>query len=160
MKKPVFAIENGRWGTVYKSEQYKDVYHAGFRVKFDSSGKLQNLTIKTDSDYLTALSYSIDGAPEEVCDKDSWANALLKAANQGGYSAHLPKEFELHVEESESYYALTEKSKAEICKEYKEFINLFRYSFTAGDSIALPNTQPGPKFKNDVSVLHSTSSIT
>ncbi|MGX8737613.1 hypothetical protein [Legionella pneumophila] len=157
--KPVFAKENGRWSTVYNSEKYQDVYFVGFRVKFDGSEKLQTLTIKTDKNYSVALSYSIDGSSDVVCDEFSWTNALLQAANQDGYCAARPKEFELHTKESEYYYALTEASKSAIWKDHKEAMDLFRHSFTAGTAFALPNTKPGPKFQNNASELQSTSSI-
>ncbi|ETO93938.1 hypothetical protein [Legionella oakridgensis] len=156
--KPIFAKENGRWSTVYHSEKYQDVHYVGFKVKFAESEELQTLTIKTTAHYSSALSYSIDGNPDVICDEHSWVNALLQAANQDGYFADRPKEFELHTEESEYWYALTEKCKQAIWQEHREVMELFRHSFTAGSAIALPNTQPGPKYRHE-DVAKLTSSL-
>lgn len=159
--KPVFAKENGRWCTVYESKKYQDVYYVGFRVKFDGSEKLQTLTIKTDKDHSVALGYSIDGGSDVVCDKLSWANALLQAAAiQDSYSSDQPKEFELHTEENKYYYALTAASQAVMWQNYRE--SIARHSrgsfFTPDIAIAQPIIQSGPKFPNDMPQLESASS--
>ena len=154
--KPVFARENGRWSTIYNSEKYQDVHYVGFSIQFDGSEKLQSLTIKTtDKHHSAALSYAIDDNHEVECDEHSWVNALLQTANQDSYCASRPKEFELHTEDSENYYALTAASKTAIWQDHREAMNLFRHSFTAGSAFIVPNTKPGPTFRNDISELQS-----
>jgi hypothetical protein len=155
--KPVFAIENGRWSTVYNSETYQDVHYVGFRVKFEGSEQLQTLTIKTDKARSLALSYSIDDSSYVMCDELSWTNALLKASTQSSYSDASPKEFELHTKGSKYYYALTVASQAALLEKHREELDLFIRSFTVGMSFGLPNTKPGPKLQNDAPPLQSPS---
>lgn len=151
--KAIYAIEVSRWGTSYNDNRLKDKYFSSFDVKFNDADELHRLTVTTTADGKQALSYSLDTEPELQCKESSWINALLQAANKGQYCAALPKEFELHEEGNEYYYALTQASKQQIQQTHEESIRMLTERYPEGFTTSVPDTSPGLKMADNKPII-------
>jgi hypothetical protein len=146
--KPILAKESYRGGSTIN-----------FQVKFSAEEeRWSQLTINTHEDgpRSTLLTYSINNEAPVPCSEAPWVQGLIKACG-GEYCAAKLRTFELHQENDEFWYALTNERKEGIKRDFTAILSMFNHQ--PGDCIVMPHTAPGPRFKDDGSIESKPSVI-